>query len=465
MQKLLQGFLGAVAVASLVSCDLEVGDLNNPSVDDLEKNPTPELVNAAATGLITGHRVGLGARNGLVSSLGILGRESYVFTASDPRFCNELLVGSLAKGSPFGGAFWVPPYGNIQQAHILIRAVDKVASLTTEERAAVKGFARTFIALDLLRVVVTRDTIGAVIDTDRPVEAGPAPLVDKEPALAAVAAHLDTAKADLLAAGGSFPFRLPSGFSAAPNRFDSPAAFLRFNRGMRARVAAYQGDWATVLTALNESFLPSGAITELAQLDTGPRMNFSPNTGDTTNGLFDREIWVHPDLVTNAQQKPDSKPDDRLTRKTAAPIEEPFEGTGCNGLTASRQFTLYDSASAPVPLMRAEELLLLRAEARFRTGQKAAAVGDLNTVRTVSGGLSSLNPGTITDAEVEDEILYNRRYSLMFEGGHRWIDARRLRLSELKKALPNHSINVRFPIPQGECDARPDEPRCALGSR
>jgi hypothetical protein len=53
----------------------------------------------------------------------------------------------------------------------------------------------------------------------------------------------------------------------------------------------------------------------------------------------------------------------------------------------------------------------------------------------------------------------------MFEGGHRWIDARRLRLSELKTALPNHVVNVRFPIPQGECDARPGEEKCNIGSR
>lgn len=464
MRKLLHGLCSAVTLAALASCDLEVGNLNNPSVDDLEDNPTPELVSAAATGLIAGHRTTLAARNGYVSVLGILGRESYLFADSDPRFCSELLTGSLAKGSPFGGNFWVIPYANIRQAHILIRAVDKLATFSPEQRAAVKGFARTFIALDLLRVVLTRDTVGTVIDTERSLDDGPAPLVDKGPALAAVAAHLDAAKAELMDAGSAFPFRLPAGFSTAPDRFDDPSSFLRFNRGLRARVAAYQGDWATVQTALDEAFLPSTPITDVAHLNVGPKMDFSPNTGDVTNGLFDVEIWVHPDLVTDAQQKGDGKPDDRLTRKTAVPLESPFEGAGC-GVTAGRHFTLYGSSSAQVPLMRVEELLLLRAEARFRTAQKTAAVSDLNVVRTVSGGLGALNPVTIPDADVEKEILYNRRYSLMFEGGHRWVDARRLRLSELRTALPNHVVNVRFPIPQGECDARPGEPRCELGSR
>lgn len=464
MRKLLFGLCTAVSLAALAACDLEVGDLNNPSVDDLENNPTPELVSAAATGLMVGHRTGLATRNGYVSVLGILGRESYVFTDSDPRFCSEVLTGSLAKGSPFGGNFWVASYANIRQAHILIGAVDKLAAYSPAQRAAVKGYARTFIALDLLRVVVTRDTIGTVVETDRPRDAGPAPLVDVAPALAAVAAHLDAAKAELMTMGASFPFRFPSGFATAPDRFDDPASFLRFNRGLRARVAAYQGDWATALTALDEAWLPSTPITDVAHLNVGPKMDFSRNTGDASNALFDEEIWIHPDLVADAKLKEDGKPDDRLTRKTAVPLEPPYEGAGC-GVTSSRRFTIYGGASAQVPLMRVEELLLLRAEARFRSSQKTAAVGDLNTVRTVSGGLAALNPATISDAEVENELLYNRRYSLMFEGGHRWIDARRLRLSELKTAAPNHVVNLRFPIPQGECDARPDEPRCALGSR
>ena len=72
-------------------------------------------------------------------------------------------------------------------------------------------------------------------------------------------------------------------------------------------------------------------------------------------------------------------------------------------------------------------------------------------------GLASLTPAAalaqdtaadIPDVEVINEILYNRRYSLMFEGGHRWIDARRFnRVADLKPALPNHVVNLRFPIP------------------
>ncbi len=43
----------------------------------------------------------------------------------------------------------------------------------------------------------------------------------------------------------------------------------------------------------------------------------------------------------------------------------------------------------------------------------------------------------------------------MFEGGHRWIDARRLgRLADLPLDTPNSQINTAFPIPEAECLAR-----------
>jgi hypothetical protein len=104
------------------------------------------------------------------------------------------------------------------------------------------------------------------------------------------------------------------------------------------------------------------------------------------------------------------------------------------------------------------------------------AIDDLNLIRDVSGGLPALAAG-LTPQQLEDELLYNRRYSLMFEGGHRWIDARRFgRIAELKAEDPDIDdpetpevetlgpVNVRYPITQDECNAREAEPACALTS-
>jgi hypothetical protein len=125
---------------------------------------------------------------------------------------------------------------------------------------------------------------------------------------------------------------------------------------------------------------------------------------------------------------------------------------------------MYTSPTAPVPIIRNEELILLRAEAEWAQGDLDLAIDDLNIVRDVSGGLAALAPAS-TAAEVEDEILYNRRYSLLFEGGHRWIDARRFdRLEDLPIDQDGLVINARYPIPSQECDGRPGEPACAEGS-
>jgi hypothetical protein len=65
----------------------------------------------------------------------------------------------------------------------------------------------------------------------------------------------------------------------------------------------------------------------------------------------------------------------------------------------------------------------------------------------------------MTSDERLTELLYNKRYSLLFEGGHRWIDMRRYnRVSQLPLDLPSHRRNDKFPFPNAECDARVPKP-------
>src|SRR5918992_3106628 len=84
--------------------DLVVPDFNNPSLEDLQSNPTPGKIAQAAQGLLVGMRNQQGAQNGYVSLLGIIGRESYNFDPADPRFITEMLIGPLDAGSPAFGA-------------------------------------------------------------------------------------------------------------------------------------------------------------------------------------------------------------------------------------------------------------------------------------------------------------------------------------------------------------------------
>jgi hypothetical protein len=440
------------ATASLGACDLDVPDLNNPPIDDLEDNPTRENVVAASIGVVIGNRGNIANANGYVSQLGILGRESYNFDGADPRYIGELLAGPLQKGSPFGGNFWAGPYANLHLAALVLNGADVAVGFSDEERAGVRGFTQTMMALDLLRVITTHDTVGAVIDVDNPVDEL-APIASKDATYAEISRLLDAAATDLAGAGDAFPFGLPSGFAG----FDDPAGFLKFNRAVRARVACYTADYATALTALNTSFIDETAAT-VAALDVGVYWTFSTGSGDVTNGLVNRNIYAHPSVLADAQLNGAVK-DLRATRKTRMVTPA---GTA-QGLMSDIKFTAY-TATAPVPIIRNEELILLRAEAKWGTSDLPGAVADLNRVRTASGGLTALAT-TLTAEEVENEILYNRRYSLLFEGGHRWIDLRRFdRIMDLPLDKPEHVRNVRYPIPQPECDARPDEPACDVAS-
>ncbi|HEU0054418.1 MAG TPA: hypothetical protein VFQ39_14620, partial [Longimicrobium sp.] len=241
-----------VALAGACGSDLTVPEYNNPSLEDLENNPTPAGVKAAATGLLIGVRADMTGRTSYIALLGIVGREAYILDASDPRYINELLVGPLTNTGAFGAGVWTARYANIRGANILLSATDKVTGFSDAEKEAIRGFAKTIQALDFLLVINTRDVNGAPIDVNRPLSEL-APLESKAEVLARVAQLLDEGRTHLAAAGAlpAFPFALSTGFAG----FNTPATFIRFNRALRARVDVYRGDYPSAVTSLSQSFV------------------------------------------------------------------------------------------------------------------------------------------------------------------------------------------------------------------
>ena len=122
-------------------------------------------------------------------------------------------------------------------------------------------------------------------------------------------------------------------------------------------------------------------------------------------------------------------------------------------ITSDLVFTVYPDDANPIPVIKFEQLILLRPEANLGLGDLNAAVEDLTFIRVNSGGLPPYSD-PVTPAAVLDELLYNRRYSLLCEGGHRWIDLRRYgRLGTLPRDLPNHSRFDKLPFPSADCAA------------
>jgi hypothetical protein len=455
-----------LTAALLTSCDFDVPNLNAPGIESLQ-NPTPSQVEALAVGLLINARRGYTERVGAVSEWGVLGRESLVLTSSEPRFISQLLQGPLSAGDAnFGGNFWVLPYANIRGANLLLHALDNPAlvAMTDAQKEAMRGFAKTIQALDYLQVVDAHDVNGVVLDVDHDLGATPAPIVTSlDQIYTSIEALLDDARTHLLAGGAAFPFQLGSGFAG----FDTPATFLPFNRALRARVAVYHGKFSDALTALSESFLDKGQ-----PLTLGVYHAFGAGSGDLPNDLNDTSIFCHDSVVTDAEAQPgggngcNGTPplplnclDQRVQNKVKA-----VDNSTLSNHSSSYAFTIYPNSTSPIPIIRNEELILLRAEANIGlgnlgngTGGAPGALRDINFIRTQSGGLDPVGPFADASAAL-DELLNQKRYSLLFEGGHRWIDLRRygkLDFTHLAQDNAADLINAAFPIPLTETEARP----------
>ena len=462
--------------------DLNVPDLNNPAIDDLQKNPTRTRVIDAAQGLFIGARQNIAAFNGYVSVMGVLGRESYNFDPGDPRFITELLGGPLDGGSPrFGGNLWNERFTNIRNANIVLNALDVLGGLpigmSDAEKDGVRGVAKTLQALDFLLVIDTRDTLGAPIDLNRDViTGGLAPFVSRDQVFAHIGRELDSAVAHLKAAGSAFAFALPPGFTG----FTTPTTFIKFNRALKARVDIYRVTLLNcdlpclpnAMSALDSSFLSLPADTLLkaavdptgtaAMLARGAYYDFGSGSGDLINALDDptgSKQRGHPSLRTQAEpQFPSGPLDQRFLDKVAT-----VGSVTRLSHTSDMAFKLYGGATTPVPIIRNEELLLLRAEGELALGNQSGAAALINYIRVNSGRLQPRAGLDIAPTDtVINELLHQRVYSLLFEGGHRWIDARRygrlypipLVWPGLPNELTSDAVFKVMPIPTDECSAR-----------
>jgi len=222
---------------------------------------------------------------------------------------SEFLGPQRLDPAGFASGGWAGRYQNQRNA-VQLADVANTTALSTEQKSAVSGFAKTYRALELLYVIVSRDTLGAPVDIPADPNS-PAPFVSRDSVYKFISATLDDAATDLQAGGTSFPFTLHSGFAG----FDAPATFLQFNRAIAARVLAYRGSlgcgapcYTQALTAVAASFAsPVGGATSLADLNRGTYNVYSTAPGDNTNAnSFAQEnyIFAHASIETDAQSTP-----------------------------------------------------------------------------------------------------------------------------------------------------------------
>jgi starch-binding outer membrane protein, SusD/RagB family len=435
-----------LAVLGSGACDFDISTSPN-SPDPIGANPSRPQVEAAVNGMMLAFRIDFAD---IPLDMGIIGREVLRFDGSDPRFTSELLHGPLdAGGDAFGGDHWADMYATIRAGNLILAVLPTAEQLSAEERNSTSGYVKTIQALNYLLILDTHTEDSIPIVTDTSVAGALAPFVTNQAAFDNVVTLLDQAKAELTTGGAAFPFSLPRGFTG----FTTPPTFLKFNRALRARVAVYRNDFAGALTALSESFIdPVGA------LDLGVYMDYGTRPGDQNNPLAvnpqQSENYAHPSLKTGAQLQADGVTlDQRFVDKVVSRTI-----TKVDDLTSDLGWIRYPTPDTPIPIIKNEELLLLRAEALIGLGDLVNALTDINTVRTRSGRLSTL-PSLGTPETALNELLYNKLYSLLYEGAHRWIDARHYgRLGTLPVDRPAGSppdvVFSTLPIPTDETNAR-----------
>lgn len=450
--------LAFCAFAAAACNDVNRPDLNNASVSSFTKITSRSQVAALAVGVLSRDR----ANNETEITINeIIGRDAYILTTSEPRFVTQLLGTKVDPSGFLGTALW--PYDGIRLANIGIdgiAAVDPSAGvLTGDEINSSQGYLRTMKALLYLRALESRDTAGIPIAVDVPPTDPPAAIVCKPDALRFIVALLDSAHAELVAGVSSpFPFALPSGFAG----FDQPGTFDKFNRALAAKVNVYLAyrDFAASGT-IDQTALSAAALdidssfvdtTNALNLNVGPVYVYTTNTGDATNGLFgdpsSKTTRANPRVLTESDPN-----DQRVVRDVV-----PTSSITVAGVSSDITFDLYPSPTSTTPLMLTKELILLKAEIDWGQGSLPQALALANFVRTNDGGLPAKS--LVTAGDILDQILYEKRFSLLWQSGDRWLDARLF--GKLNGSDPPAGIGIEngnpplenAPLPQGEVDAR-----------
>jgi hypothetical protein len=431
--------------------EFDAPDQNSGTLNDLESGtPSRAAVNTATQGLLAGVR---GSNSSLL--LGIFGREAYSLDVSNPQNIPQFYT----VATPGLGAYWTGAYGNMKQANVIMKALDNVVGMTDAEKEGVRGFAKTIKAYLLFEVIRETDTRGAALEALDKATDPPPDVVGKDAVYTQILKLLDEAQTHLQAAGSSFPFTMTTGFA----NFNTPAKFLQFNRAVRAKVNLTWAKYAAVLTDVQGSFLDPDK-----DLQYGAYNTYSTNAGDALNPRYDptaRQRYAHGSFAKDAKLQAGATPGD-TTKRDLRFLSKIYNLKQFvrYGFTVNWAFKRYNSNTDPIPVIKNEELILIRAEANIATGGTSGAdpLDDINLVRTTSGGLPPLRGGTwagLTPTQQRDTLLYEKRYSLMYENGDRWVDLRRYGLlPRLPQDRAGDLVWRELRIPNNECVPRGTKP-------
>ncbi len=426
----------------LSSCEVdEILNPNSPTVESFENGATLADLQLLAQGLEAVIRNDMQFHYWTTN---IIGREYYDLRGTDPRYTSELLGqngGVLDNNGFLTTRSYFARYRSVRNALLLKNAVaNTVATLSQGEVNAFNGYANTIQGYEMLLEAMRQEDNGIRLDVSDVNNLGPFTGSLQE-SLDGIRVILDEGYNQLRDASADFPWSQSSdGFSSIPGT--EAEAMAQFNRAIAARLDIYRGNKSSALSTLENSFLDLDGT-----MDVGVYYSFGGATGnDLQNPLFyipDTDLYLaHPSWIEDATEG-----DARLSKAVLLDEELFSLPIILDGLSGSYQVRLYDAFTAPASIIRNEELILIYAEANIGSDNDEA-VNAINVIRSAAG-LDDYDGGT-SDAELLDEVLYQRRYSLFGEG-HRWIDARRTgNLDDIPTDRDGDVVHERFPRPASE---------------
>lgn len=410
----------AVAAAAVLAAGCNL-DLTNPN------SPTQQATVSSPDGLIA---LGVGLQNRYGTSTGNLIYTAGLLTdelaATQQALVNvrDAEGGTVTNGAGLVSDLWNSNYRVIKTADDVILNAPKV-DLDPGTRSGLLSMSYLFKAAAIGDLVqgfqkVAINTVG----TETPV------LVDRATALKYAIALLDTAAKTYADTAPSAQFNS----SVLARGFNVPNTIFAY----RARLERLAGNDAAAIAAAN--------------LVDRRVFSILPFTAQAVNPVFNNASGSS-SILPRRSFRLGAPPEDSLlvryhvTPATTAGFFQPLDA-----------YARYSTATASIPLYYPDEVLLIKAEALARQNDLPQAQAVLDSVRTDCPGLVADDPnaclpplvGTLTQAQLLDEIYAMRRYEL-FATGLRWEDARRRGL------VGATSVAKRcwLPYPIGERNANP----------
>lgn len=434
----------AVSCDSFVEVDLPKSQLTTESVFENYSTAEAALSDIYSKirdqGMLTGN--GFGISNQLACySDEMISNESL----SNPSF--SFYSNALLPTNTYVANYWNSAYNQIYAANSIIKGCEYNTSMTQIERNQLTGEALFVRSLEHFYLLNVFGSVPFVSGTDYKTNSKISKMASEQ-MYSEIISDLETA-VDLLPVSYIVAPRI------RPNKYAAQALLSRiylfsgkFPEASNAASAVINNQSLYSVENINSAFLINSKET-LWQLHSGTA---GKNTADGAYFIFTagppQFVWMSSGLY-NSFTAGDLRRAywTKEVKDASGTWHHPYKYKENFDTSVSKEYTV---------VLRLSEQFLIRSEARAMQGDLIGAKEDLNIIRKRAG-----LPDTqaLTQSEILNAVLEERRHELFTEYGHRFFDLKRY--GKLNSTLGNiktgwNATDQLFPIPEAEINANPN---------